>query len=316
MIGIRSLAIELPERLVPIYELPEAIELSDRERAEVEMLELFTVAVDDSRDSVDLAVAASRSALEQGGLDPGELDLILYLQGRAPRFLLSSEATLLQGMLGAGRALSFAVTDLGCANVSGAIRIAMDMIGRRGIENVLVAAGSKPATASRYLKGVTFIGDAGMGMVLSRTGSGSILEHRLLTDGKYWDHFRLDYRNAVEQVEIAARPRAKFDLAVDSFRRFSELNAQVLSAHGIERPQGYLMQNLSVRTLKGFEEAMQVRFPESSYQNCRTYGHLGSIDILLNYQRSLDQGDFKLGDLILIMNSSPVACWSSMLVRV
>jgi 3-oxoacyl-[acyl-carrier-protein] synthase-3 len=49
--------------------------------------------------------------------------------------------------------------------------------------------------------------------------------------------------------------------------------------------------------------------------NLGQYGHLGSADILLNYQLGLQAKMIKPGSRVLILNNSPVAAWSTILIK-
>lgn len=318
MIGLKSLEFVLPERLVPINELEEITSLHAQGQMIYSTLKLETVSIAEGLDNIDLAEQASRQAMEAANVSPNEIDMIIFLQSRSPAYLMSPEAACLQERLGVKRGFSFAVTDLGCANISNALLIAENFLrSNEAIQNILIAGGSKPFGHFRYREGVTVIGDAGMGLIVGRTERNQILDVKLLTDGKFWDLYKIDYKHMLvdEYREALTSPRYKFELSIASRNNFNRLNTEICQENGIDQVNAYIMQNLSISAFAFNEDAFKVKFTKSCYDNCRAYGHLGSIDIMLNYKTAVQSGEIKEGDIVLIMNNSPVACWSTLLLQ-
>ena len=321
MIGIESLAFELPSRLVAIGELDEVKALTPAKRKVLDqtLIGMETIGID-SRDSVELASAAGMAAIEKAGLMPSEIDVIINIQSRAPAYLMSSEATRIQELVGARSAFAFSVTDLGCANASNAILVARSLLlSNPSYRHILVTTGIKPFGDVRYREAVTINGDAGMGLVLGRdTPSHRILDVELMTDGKYWDLFKVDYRGkqTAELIEACTSERYKFELAIASRNNYTAINKRLKERNPGREPRAVIMQNLSLQAFKYNEEALATKFTNSCRDNCARFGHLGSIDVLLNYENAVKNGEAKAGDCVLIQNNSPAACWSSMLVEV
>lgn len=319
MIGLKAMEFVIPEKLFPVRDLAEVQGLTPQGELIFNSLQIDTVSVADDADNVDLAYEASRRAIESAGITPAEVDLIIFLQSRSPAYLMSPEAAVVQERLGIKHTYSFTVTDLGCANINSALQIALNFLKvNKEMQNILICAGSKPYGKYRYREAVTVIGDAGMGLIVGRTERNRLIDIKLKTDGKFWDLYKIDYKHmlADEYREQLTNARYKFELSIASRNNFTELNTRILQDHGISAVQGYVMQNLSKSAFAFNEDAFKLKFAQSCYDNCRRYGHLGSIDIMLNYKVSVESGEFKPGDLVLLMNNSPVACWSSMLMQV
>lgn len=319
MIGLKSMEFCVAEQVTKVAELEEIKNLSPRDQQIFSMLKIDTVSIIEEMDNVDLAVEASRRALTAAGITPTEVDMLIFLQSRAPAYLMSSEATWVQERLGIKQGFSFTVTDLGCANISNAILLAHTFLkSNPTMQNILITCGSKPFGSHRYREGVTIIGDGGMGVVVGRTSRNRIIDVKLVTDGKFWDIYQIDYKKilASDYQEFCANPRYKFELSLTTRNRFITLNQQLCQENQVEKIDGYIMQNLSLSAFSFNEDAFKIKVARSCYDNCIRYGHLGSIDILLNYRDAVASGELKEKDLVLIMNNSPVACWSSMLIEV
>ncbi|GAA0899660.1 hypothetical protein GCM10009558_110910 [Virgisporangium aurantiacum] len=51
-------------------------------------------------------------------------------------------------------------------------------------------------------------------------------------------------------------------------------------------------------------------------RNLATCGHLGAMDVVLNLDGILADGALAPGDLVLVINNSPVAAWTATLWEV
>lgn len=318
MIGIKSIEFYIPDNLYPVRELKEVQELTPEQQNILSLMKLETVSIAEEYDNTELAYEASKKALTAAGITPENVDVVIYLQSRSPKYLMSSEATRLQELIGATNAYSFTAADMGCTNINIALSLARNILtSDENVDNILISCGSKPTGKDRYREAVTVIGDGGMGVVVSRCEANQLLDIKIKTDGRFWDLYKVEYKDKLvdEYKEICTNSRYKFELSIASRNNFKILNSELLG-NNFDEVNGVIMQNLSESAFTFNEEALQVNLLESCFQNCRMYGHLGSIDIMLNYKTSLQNGEINKGDKVLIMNNSPVACWSSLLIKV
>ena len=155
-----------------------------------------------------------------------------------------------------------------------------------------------------------------MGVIVSRQSASRLLSIRLETSGSYWDLYRVEPpRDRHEHAtEVCGDRRRAVQLALESSEVNRRMMKEALAAVGLERPAAWLMQNLSPAALDANGKILGVQFTRSCYENCRRYGHLGNIDIFLNYHEAYRTGEIGPGDVALILNNSPQACWSTILV--
>ncbi|WP_280434560.1 3-oxoacyl-ACP synthase [Nocardia carnea] len=322
MIGIGPVARWFPEQEIRIPDLPELAGLPSRQREHALSLGIERVRCAGARTEVDLAVPAAQAALTQAGLDPAALDALILVQGRAPQYLLASEATRLQHRLGAARAFVTGVGELGCVSVSAALRMAAALLrGDPRCRTVLVVAAARTATPARYRSPMTVLGDGAAAVLVTATATGSryeLVDIAVRSDGRYADLFRIDYRDVPGErwiEECADEAMYSFRLAVDSSKRFAALNAELLAHNGIlaEDISAYLMQNLSAGAFAFWSESLGRPIHPGCSANLARYGHLGPVDVLIN----LDDAAATLppGAAALLLNSSPVAAWSTAILR-
>lgn len=322
MTGIAAVAACIPDGRRKVGELPERAELGEAQTGVYDRLGIETVAVAGDRSAGQLAAQAARTALERAGLVADDLDAIVSVQPRVPEYLMVSDATRLQDDIGAARALTFGVGDLGCVSINAALILAGALLrANPAWRHVLVAHGSTPPGPRRYRHPVTISGDGAVAAVLASQGGSRILDEALETNGAYWDLYRIDFKDrpTAEWVEAcASMKRYSFELAIESRNRFRALNDAVLARQQLTYGDvdHFVMQNVSEGAFSFYEEFLGIAFARACRDNLREHGHLGSADILLNLQRGIDSGEFRQGHRVLVMNNSPVAAWSTLLVEV
>ncbi|WP_443032887.1 3-oxoacyl-ACP synthase [Streptomyces sp. DH10] len=308
----------MPEHTLPITDVRT---LDETERATRDTLGIDTVRADDQLSSVTLSERAARLALEQAGLDARDLGALVMVESRVQETFLSSEATRLQHRLGAGNATTFSIGGLGCVSITPALLTARGLLAADpALDHVLVVHGSKPAAATRYRHPVTVNGDGGQALLLSRSGPIRVLDIAQLTNGRYWDLFHVDYRDrpTAQWREQCTEPRTySFRLAMETRNRLSAMLDDLLRRNGIGRGDvaGFVSQNLSAGSFTFLEDSLDIELLPACRENLRQYGHLGPNDVFLNLRTALDRKELAPGDLAVLINVSPVAAWSLLLVE-
>lgn len=321
MVAISGIFTNIPDRRVAVSELDEIAGLPAADREVIARLGVDAVRDAGDRSSADLAAEAAARLLE-GRPDLPRPGAFILVGGRFPELLMASEATRAQRDAGLTGGIALGVSELGCVSVSAALLIARGLLAADpALPGVLLAHGSRPPGPRRYRRPVTVNGDGAMALHLSHDGPLRILDIALETSGEYWDLFQVDYQGVPfdDWREVCTdTKRYSFSLAVESRKRFSRLNDEVLARQGktLEDVDHFVMQNISSGAFDFYEEAFGISIAEICRRNLREYGHLGSTDIALNLEAGMTQGEFQPGDLVLVMNNAPVAAWSTMLVEV
>jgi 3-oxoacyl-[acyl-carrier-protein] synthase-3 len=322
MIGIRAISPFLPGQKNPVTCLPEVTDLT----ASGSSL-FFSTGIKSVLDAVgysgyDLAHEASKKIMDEEGISAVDIDLIIFVKSRLPDSFSTSEATRLQHDLGAKKALAYTISDLGCTDMSMALKQSMDFLAANGdAENVLICYGCKPVTSKRYRHPVTINGDGGIAVLVGRTDNNRLLDIEMKINGSYWNLFKTEYLNKSfdDYCEIVMDERKYgFELAMESRNVFHELNQKILQRNNLDKTKirHYLLQNISSRAFQFYESAYDIKISPVCPVNLAQYGHLGPADVMLNYHTGVANSFFKKGDYVLIMNNSPVAAWSSLLVQV
>lgn len=309
-IGIGTIHCVLPDRHTPVSQLPEFGSLDRRENEFAAGCGIDEIGEFPDHTATDLAVRACRE------LAAGDPDVLLLVGARAPDVLLGSDAGRVQKEAELPGSFAFTVDGLGCAGSSAAWALARDLLvadpGRRG---VLITHGSRPTGVDRIRYPVTVIGDGAYAMTIERDARPVLRAHRMQTDGEFHDLFRVDYKQTpwYEWREECASPdRYTFELALQSRLRLGKLVTQVLADAGVRKDQvaATVMQNVTASAYDFYESLLGLPIHPVCRQNLRQYGHLGAMDVVLNLDRLLGSGELHTGDLVLVLNNSPVAAWA------
>ncbi len=322
MVAISDIATVIPGKRLGIAELAEREQLSELDREIVGRLGVTAVRDAADRSSTDLATEAAALLVGEPAERPAAQEAFVLISGRYPEKLMVSEATRAQRGAGLTGGLALGVSELGCVSVSAGLMVARGLLAADpALPGVVLAHGSTPPGPRRYRRPVTVNGDGATALRLAHDGPLRILDMTLETNGEYWDLFQVDYLDQPFEswTEICADPkRYSFSLAVETRKRFARMNEEMLARQGVsvEDVDHFVTQNLSTASFDFYEQNFDISVAQICRKNLREYGHVGSSDIALNLQGGMADGEFQQGDLLLVMNSAPVAAWSSMLIEV
>jgi 3-oxoacyl-[acyl-carrier-protein] synthase-3 len=247
--------------------------------------------------------------------------VLILVAPRAPEVLLGSDVGRVQAESGLRGVLAFTVDGLGCTGSSVAWALAADML--RADESrrcVLIAHASRPTGLDRVRHPVTVIGDGAYAMTVVRDGRPVLRAHRAEVDGAFHDLFRVDYRSTpwYEWREECDSPdRYRFELALRSRERLAALVDQVIADAGVDRSRirATVMQNVTASAYEFYATVLGLPIHPVCAEHLRDHGHLGAMDVVLNLDRALATG-FDRGNLVLVINNSPVAAWAATLWEV
>jgi 3-oxoacyl-[acyl-carrier-protein] synthase-3 len=319
VIGIGGIHCVLPENTTEVGDLPEFGELS-REAAEfVDGSGVLTVGEFPDTASAELAARACRELLAG---HPAEPDVLILVAPRSPDVLLGSDVCRVQAEAKLANTFAFTVDGLGCTGSSAAWALARDLlVADPSRRSVLIAHASRPTGLDRVRFPVTVIGDGACAMTITRDARPVLRAHRMVADGTFHDLFSVDYKQVpwYEWREECASPdRYRFELAMNSRLRFGELVDGVLADAGVSTQDiaTTVMQNVTASAYEFYSGLLGLPIHPVCGESLAAYGHLGAMDVVLNLDRLLASGELATGDLVLVLNNSPVAAWAATLWEV
>lgn len=318
-IGIGSTHCLLPADRVAVVDLPEFAMLAPEDQDFATSCGIETVGVFGHGPQTELAAKACRALLDQSPLEP---DVLLLVGSRAPDVLLGSDPCAVQAAAKLPGAFAFGIDGLGCTGSSAAWALARDLLNadpRR--DSVIIAHTSRPTGPDRVRNPVTVVGDGAFATTIVRGGRPVLRAHRMETDGTFHDLFTVDYRQAPWyewREECRSHSRYRFELAMHSRLRLGALVDGVLADAKASRKDvtTVLMQNVTASAFGFYEDMLELPIHPMCRENLEVNGHLGAMDVVLNLDRLLAGGTANPGDLVLVLNNSPVAAWAATLWEV
>ena len=330
-IGIAGTGVYIPPQVLTGQEIAARTGLPDF--VVLEKMGIREIHVAGPEDTITaMAAKAARRALDAAGLDPLQLDAILYHGSEYKDHIVWSAASKIQQMIGASNAFAFETYAL-CAGAPIAYKVARDMMRLDDrLQNVLLVSASRendlidlgnPRTRFMFNFG------AGGSAAIFRRGLGRnlVLESAVRTDGSLADtvvltpaegemrlmppemgtlHGRLDVQGA--------------DYMAERLGAVSLANFVGVISEAVER-SGYALSDLrflGITHMKAsfFREILAaVGLTPDQAVYLDHYGHIQSVDQVLALELGLAQGKIKDGDLIALAGAGTGYTWSATALR-
>jgi 3-oxoacyl-[acyl-carrier-protein] synthase-3 len=339
---------EIPPNRVTNDMMTRVMETSDswiRERSGVEARHF----VDPGTGTSDLALGASRKALEAAGLSPDDVDLIVFATMTPDHFFPGSGA-LLQAKLGMKPTPAFDIRQQ-CVGFVYGLQLADAQI-RAGFARTVLLVGAEIhsgfmpwsrwdyfygrsseapspeeiAWATRFRHLTVLFGDAAAAVVVQgREGESGVLDTILMTDGTeyeklyvpgtgfkhrpYIDHEQLQRGDHIPVME----GRAVFKMATT---RMAEVTTALLKRNGlaVSDVSMVLMHQANRRINEYVQGALGIP-DEKTLHNIQKYGNTTAATIPLLWDEATREGSIHTGDLVLMVAFGAGMNWGASLVR-
>lgn len=322
-VTISGLGTRVPERVVTNEELSRTLDTSDEWIAQRTGIRTRRIA-DPGVSASDLGIVAARAALEEAGLAPASVDLVLTAT-ISPDRLMPATASRIAHEVGAVNA---GACDLsaGCTGFVYALALATGMVASGIHEHVLVVGAEVISALLDWEDRATAVlfGDgAGAALVSPANGSGRILGFDLGNDGSGWDLLtvpaggsrlpashdtvteRLHYlkMNGPEVFRFATR------VVVDSAARVLALCGRSIDEVALMVPH-----QANLRIIEAAARRLGVS-EDRVFTNLQRYGNTSCASIPLCLSDARDEGRLAEGDLVLLMGFGAGLTWGGCLLE-
>ena len=306
----------LPARIVTNRELEGTVDTSDEWIYSRSGIRERRVAADDELAS-DLALHASRRALEAAGLAASDLDLIVVAT-TTPDVVFPSTACILQKKLGAGAGAAFDVQAV-CSGFVYALAIA-DLFVRAGKSRCALVVGAE--VYSRILdwsdRGTCVLfGDGAGAVVITNSDRPGILSTHLHADGRY--HDVLAVPGQVAGGQIRGRPLLVMDggtVFKFAVKVLHEVALEALGENGlaVEDIDWLIPHQANVRIIEA--TAKKIGLPmQRVVVTVERHANTSAASIPLALDEGVRDGRIQRGHLVLLEGVGGGFTWGSALVR-
>jgi 3-oxoacyl-[acyl-carrier-protein] synthase-3 len=326
-IGILGTGMYIPEQVISAQEISEASGVPEHVVRTKLGITQKTIPGEEDHSCV-MGIRAAQTALEKAGLDPMEIDLVIYIGEEYKEYPVWTAALKLQHEIGAHHAWGFDVA-LRCSTTIMALKVAQSMmIADSSIQTVMLAGGYRNGDLIDYRNPRTrfmFNLAAGGGAIILRKGLNRnlLLESALITDGSFSEDViipgggtkRADFgqteRFAAGCFDVPDPEGMKERLEQKSMANFLTVVRQSLQR------SGYTVQDIDYIGILHMKKSahdfvlsqLSLREDQSIYLS--DYGHIGQMDQILSLELGIDSGQIKPGSVVVLVSAGIGYAWGA-----
>ncbi|TWD98757.1 3-oxoacyl-[acyl-carrier-protein] synthase-3 [Neobacillus bataviensis] len=330
-IGILSTGIYLPEDYVTGKQIAQMAGIP--EHIVEEKMGIKKKYVPGANDhTCEMGIIAAKRAIAKAGINPMDIDLIIYIGEEHKEYPLWTAGIKLQQEVGALNAWAFDAA-LRCGTTVMALKLAKSlMIADSGIQTVLLAGGYRNVDFIDYQNPRTRfmynLGAGGGAILLKKNHSENVLlETELITDGSFSEDVVVVAggtknpmtKEALEQrlnmLDVLDPEGMKSRLEQKSMANFLKVIRESV------RKSGYRVNDISYLAIlhmkKSAHEYVLKELGLSPEQSIylEDYGHIGQIDQILSLELALRDGKVKDGDLVVLVSAGIGYAWGATTIK-
>lgn len=320
---LRGIGSYVPERKVDNQELSKKVDTSDewiRTRTGIKERRFAA----ENENTSDLALKASRRALEDAGVSPEKIDLVVVAT-ITPDMAFPSTACLLQHKLGIPKVACFDL-EAACSGFLYALDVADGMLSSGRYECALVVGAEKLSSIMDWEDRTTCVlfGDGAGAAVLTKEGEGAeMIGFQCGADGS---NPSLLHQPAGGSMQPASQE------TVDSRGHFLKMNGreifksavrvmeraaiELLEKHGFDKNEvdHVIPHQANARIVESLSQRLEIPL-DKFYCNLHKFGNTSAASIPLALDEAYKSETFKKGDLGLLVAFGAGLTWSATLVR-
>jgi len=295
----------LPEKVLTNQDLERMMDTSDawiRERTGIVKRHVVV----DGETTVDLAEPAARAAIAAAGLEPAEIDLIIFATS-TPDLIFPNCGVLLQKRLGCPGGAAFSV-EAACSGFVYALSVADKFVKAGEARHALVVGAERMSRITDWSDRGTAIlfADGAGAVVLKAATEPGILSSHLHADGSYRDLLYCPDTIRMAGSEV-------FKIAVINLGKAVD---EALAANGLDRSavDWLVPHQANIRIIQATARRLDLPM-DKVIVTVQDHGNTSAASIPLALDVGVRDGRIKRGDLLLLEAFGGGFTWGSALVR-
>ncbi|CAG9607353.1 3-oxoacyl-ACP synthase [Pseudoneobacillus rhizosphaerae] len=330
-IGIVSTGIYIPENYMTSREVAEKAGIPIGVVEEKMGIKKKPVpGVDDH--TCEMGIKAARKAIEKAGINPADINLVIYIGEEHKEYPLWTAGIKLQEAVGAYNAWAFDVA-LRCGTTMMALKLAKSMmVADSSIQTVLLAGGYRNVDFIDYENPRTrfmFNLAAGGGAILLQKDHNQnvLLETEMITDGSFSEDVvvlaggtklpiskeALDAR--LNYLDVLDPQGMKLRLEQKSMENFLKVIKESVQKSGYSVSDINYLGILHMKRSAHDYVLTELGLSENQSIYLEDYGHIGQIDQILSLELALEQGKIKNGDVVVLVSAGIGYAWGATTIR-
>ena len=332
-VGIVGVGTYLPNKIMTAKEISDATNGVWSEEAVRLKLGINQKCIPGDDDGTqEMGVRAAKACLENTGVDPKEIDVILCIGEEWKEYPLTTSAIYIQDQIGAVNAWGIDVQNRCCTCVA-AMEIAKDMLlADDDLNTIMVVGGYRNGDFVDYAdKDMSMMFNLGAGagaMILKKNyGKNLLLASKIMSDGSI-------SRTAGVEIGGIVNPITKdnLDQAYKSLRlmdakkmkdRLNEVSMpnwyhcidESLRKAGLTRSDISYLDVLHMKRSGHYAMLKELGLNEGQSIYLENYGHIGQLDQILSLELALKEGKVKDGDIVCMIAAGIGYAWAANVIR-
>ena len=317
--------IYLPEKILTNADLEKSLDTSDEWiRSRTGIQERRIAQKDES--SSTLGAHAARNALNQAGMTPEELELIIMCTS-TPDVLYPSTACFVQKILGASKAAAYDISAV-CSGFVFGLSIAEQYIKSGRYEHVMVIGAEVNSRIMDWTDRTTCIlfGDGAGAAILKRTESEEpkgILSSHIYSDGNHTDALIVPGGIGREPVNQDAVDNKMYCLKMAgqsifkmAVKHMTEVSRECLAFNGLSTEDVDLVvpHQANQRIIEAIAEKLDVSI-DKFFINIHKYGNTSAASIPIALHEARESGKIQSGNLSLLTVLGAGLTWGAVAIR-
>jgi 3-oxoacyl-[acyl-carrier-protein] synthase-3 len=324
-ISLAATAAYLPERWMTAAEVGERAGIPEQVIVEKFGLRGKHIAAQDEHVS-DLSVRAAQTLIEESGVDPLDIDVVMYFGSMWKDYAVWQVSPLIAHRLGATRAYAVEYDNVSCGTPV-ALRLARDMLlAEDDLRTVLVVAACRESylldyanARSRFM--FNFGDGAVAGLLVKDGGHNALLGCHGITDGAFSMQVKVPSGGSVSPnggyryLDVADPAAMKDGLDKVSLDNFVAAARGAVERSGAQLSDvGYLC---GIHMKPSMHRALvaELGLDESRAAYLDDTGHMSGVDPLLALDRAARAGELRDGELVLLLAAGTGYTWAASVVR-
>lgn len=308
-VGIKGFGAYAPERVVDNAYFEGFLDTSDEWISKMTGIKERRWSRDD-QDTSDLAYEASKKAIEDAGIKPNDIDMIIVATatGDMP---FPSVANILQEKLGTGKVPTMDQL-VACSGFMYSMITAKQYVQSGDYKNILVVGADKLSKITDLTDRSTAVlfGDGAGAVVIGEVSEGrGIISYEMGSDGSGGKYLYLNK----ETGKLVMNGREVFKFAV---RIMGEASTRVVEKAGLESDDidMFIPHQANIRIMESARERLGIEREKMSVSVNR-FGNTSAASIPLSIQQELENGRIKDDDTLVLVGFGGGLTWGAMVIK-
>lgn len=273
-----------------------------------------------------MGIQAAREAISNAGIDPKDIDVVIYVGEEHKEYPLWTAGIKLQEEIGAYHAWAFDVA-LRCGTTIMAMKLAKSLLeSDPAIKTILMAGGYRNSDFIDYENSRTrfmFNLSAGGGAMILQQNlkKNRVLETSIITDGSFSEDVIVPVGGTKEPLTGESLHRYKLDvtdpggmkrrLEQKSMDHFLKVIRESIYKSGFEEKDISYVAMLHMKRSAHLYVLKELGLTEEQSIYLEEYGHIGQFDQILSLRLAEERGKLKDGDVVVLVSAGIGYAWGA-----